>query len=82
MRPQPLVEIRLFYEQAAATGHFLYWGEGGKYRAQLLDYVTAFYTSQKEKTGIDGAFGLTPAQLGKKVEEWCRKVIYEGWRPS
>jgi hypothetical protein len=79
--PQPFVEIRLFYEQSAATCHYLYWTEGGKYRAALLDYVTSFYTSKREKTGTEAAFGLSPKQLGAKVEEFARKVV-DGWRPA
>ncbi len=81
LRPQPLNEIRLFYEQAASTCHFLYWGEGGKYRERLLDYVTHFYTGQKEKTDIQAAFGLSPAALGAKVEAFA-KAVMDGWRPK
>ncbi|MHC4549341.1 MAG: hypothetical protein ACYTEZ_11255 [Planctomycetota bacterium] len=81
MRPQPLVEIRLFYEQSAATCHFLYWGENGKYRQRLLDYVTHYYTSRKGKADIATAFGLEPEALGKKVEEFAQAVM-KGWRPQ
>lgn len=81
LRPQHLNEIRLFYEQAASTCHFLYWGEGGKYRERLLDYVTHFYTGQKEKTDIKAAFGLTPDELGAKVEKYA-KAVMDGWRPK
>jgi hypothetical protein len=81
LRPQPLVEIRLFYEQAASTCHFLYWGENGKYRQRLLDYVTHFYTGQKEKTDIGTAFGVSEEVLGRKVEEYA-KAVMDGWRPK
>ncbi|MHC4492046.1 MAG: hypothetical protein ACYTDU_10515 [Planctomycetota bacterium] len=81
LRPQRLVEIRLFYEQAASTCHFLYWGENGKYRERLLDYVTHFYTGQKEKTDIEAAFGLAAEALGKKVEAYA-KAVMDGWRPK
>jgi hypothetical protein len=77
-----LNEIRLFYEQAATTCHYLYWADKGKYREQLLDYVTSFYTSKPEKTAIQAAFGLTEEELGKKVEAWARAVIYDGWKPT
>ena len=82
IRPQPINQIRLFYEQSAATCHFLYWGEGGKYRDQLLDYVTVYYTGQEGKTGVESHFGLTPQELGEKVEAYAKAVIYEGWRPK
>jgi len=78
--PLPLVEIRLFYEQSAATCHYLYWADKGKYRKQLLDYVTSFYTARSAETGIEKAFGLTPQQLGARVEEWAREVV-DGWKP-
>jgi hypothetical protein len=80
LTPQPFVEIRLFYEQSAATCHYLYWAEEGKYRARLLDYVTSFYTCKLDKTGIETAFGLAPKDLGARVEEFARKVV-DGWRP-
>ena len=53
---------------------------GGKYRERLLDYVTAFYTSQKKQTDIQTAFGLAPEELGAKVEAFAQKVM-DGWRP-
>jgi hypothetical protein len=81
LHPQRLNEIRLFYEQAASTCHFLYWGENGKYRQNLLDYVTHFYTGRKEWTDVERAFGLTPEELGGKVEEFA-KAVMGGWRPK
>ena len=80
LRPQRLNEIRLFYEQAASTCHFLYWGENGKYRERLLDYVTHFYTGQKAWTDVERAFSLTPEELGGKVEAFA-KAVMNGWRP-
>jgi len=82
MRPMRTSEMRLFYEQAASTCHFLYWGEGGRYREKLLQYVTDFYTSKPERTGIETAFGMTPEALGAKVEAFARAVVYGGWRPA
>lgn len=78
--PQPYVEIRLFYEQSAATCHCLYWMEGGKYRTKLLDYVTAHYTDQRDRMPIQVAFGMSGAELGAKVEEFAAKVV-SGWKP-
>jgi hypothetical protein len=79
--PQPYVEIRLFYEQSAATCHCLYWADGGKYRAKLLDYVTAHYTDHRDKMPIATAFGMSGTELGAMVEEFSKKVV-EGWRPA
>lgn len=82
INPQPINQIRLFYEQSAATCHFLYWGEKGKYRDALLDYVTNYYTGKAAKTGIPEAFGLSAQELGKKVEDFCIAVIEKGARPD
>ncbi|MHC4939249.1 MAG: hypothetical protein ACYTHK_09800 [Planctomycetota bacterium] len=78
--PIPMNEMILFYKQAGATCSFLYFGEGGKYREKLLDYVTNYYTGQKEKTAIKAAFGMTEEELGKKIEAYAKKVV-GGWRP-
>ncbi len=80
--PQPFGEARLFYEQSAAACHYLYWAENGKYRQQLIDFMTAHYTAKREGTDIKTAFGLTPKDLGARIEEFARKVVDGAWRPS
>jgi hypothetical protein len=79
--PQPFAEARLFYEQSAAACHYLYWAENGKYRPQLIDFMTAHYTAKREGTDIKAAFGLTPKELGARIEEFAKKVIDGAWRP-
>ena len=74
--------IRLFYEQSAATCMYLYFAEGGKYRQQLLEYVTSFYTSRQTGTAIPAAFSMQNKELGGKVAKWCTDVIWNGWRPK
>ncbi|MGQ0612314.1 MAG: hypothetical protein ACT4PV_00990 [Planctomycetaceae bacterium] len=74
-------ETNCFYQQAGATCQFLYWGEEGAYRTRLLDFVTAYYTGDKDKTTIPAAFGLDPEELGKKVEAFAEAVA-KGWRPG
>ncbi len=74
-------ETNCFYQQAGATCQFLYWGEGGAYRKRLLDFVTAYYTGDKDKTSIPAAFGLEPEALGAKVEAFAEAVA-KGWRPG
>jgi hypothetical protein len=81
LRPVPLSKIVLFYQQSGATCHFLYWGENGKHRDKLLQYVTDFYTSKRERTNIESAFGMTPEELGKKVEAYAT-AVRDGWRPK
>ncbi|MHC4732464.1 MAG: hypothetical protein ACYS6Z_17995 [Planctomycetota bacterium] len=75
-----LTPARLFYEQATATVHFLYHGEKGRYRQQLLDFVTSYYTGKKDKLTIEAAFGMQPQELGQKVEAFAAQVA-AGWRP-
>ena len=83
IQPRPISSIRLFYEQSSATCMFLYWGEKGRYRDKLLDYVTAFYTTQKMgSTKLEEAFGLTQAELGKKVAAFATRVVEQGYRPD
>jgi hypothetical protein len=80
--PQPFGVGRLFYEQSSAACHYLYWAENGKYRERLLDFITAHYTGNREGTSIQNAFGLSPRELGVKIEEFAQKVIDGGWRPT
>jgi hypothetical protein len=75
-----LSPARLFYEQATATFHFLYHGENGRYRRQLLDFVTNYYTGKKRKLTVEAAFQLMPQVLGEKVEAFAASVA-GGWRP-
>ncbi|MCK6459283.1 MAG: hypothetical protein L6Q95_05240 [Planctomycetes bacterium] len=80
--PQPFAVGRLFYEQSAAACHYLYWAEDGKYRGNLIDFMTAHYTAKREGTDIKTAFGLTPKDLGARIEEFARKVTDGAWRPT
>jgi hypothetical protein len=80
--PQPFGEARLFYEQSAAACHYLYWAENGKYRQQLIDFMTAHYTAKREGTDIKTAFGISPKELGMRIEDFARKVVDGTWRPS
>jgi hypothetical protein len=76
-----ITRARLFYEQAAATVHFLYHGEGGAHRERLMEYVTSYYTGRSDKLAIEAAFGLSAAALGGKVREYAGRVA-AGWRPA
>ncbi len=80
LRPIPMSEMLLFYKQSGSACQFLYWGESGKYREKLKDYVTAYYTGDKKGTDLQTAFGMTPDELGTKVEVFAQKVV-DGWRP-
>ncbi len=72
---------RIFYEQAGATCHFLYHAEGGRFRKALLDYVIAQNAGDEPRLTIEAAFGMSGADLGRRVVEFAQGVA-KGWRPS
>jgi len=74
-------KTQLWYVQSAATCQYLYHAEDGKYRRALLDYVVHHYTGKAKLMPIQKAFGMSPEALGKRVEEFARKVR-AGWRPK
>jgi len=76
-----LSDSRAFYEQAAATCHYLFHAEKGAYRKRLLDYIVNFYTGERAKLSIPAAFGMSAEELGRRVEAFARKVE-QGWRPK
>jgi hypothetical protein len=73
LRQQLLPSSRLFYEQSAATCQYLFHAEDGKYRAQLLKYVDAYYDGKVADLDIARAFGVNPAVLGEQVQAFARK---------
>ncbi|MEE8106626.1 MAG: hypothetical protein V3T86_13910 [Planctomycetota bacterium] len=70
--PSKLSEFSIFYEQSAATCHFLYRGEGGRHRKALMDFVVRYYSGDPSTSDLKAAFGLTPEELGAKVELFCK----------
>ena len=76
-----LSERSVFYKQAAATCTFLYHGENGKYRKQLLAFVVNNYMGKTEMLTPKAAFGLTAQQLGDKVLAFAEQVA-NGWQPK
>lgn len=73
--PKVLVsQLQLYYLQAAATVHYLWSAEDGRYRQALLDLVGAWHANEHKSVEIGKAFGLDAADLGKRVHEWTREV--------
>ena len=70
-----------FYKQGAATVHYLYHSGDPKLRKALLDYVVNHYKGDDAGMDTQKAFGMSPAELGKQVEAFARKVA-GGWRPK
>ncbi len=62
-------KMHLFYAQSAIASHYLFEAENGAYREKLMGYVAA-YERGKTPT-IEQAFGMTPAELGKRIDAWC-----------
>ena len=73
-----LSDANLFYDQAAATVHFLYHGERGTYRDELLAYLKAYYTGDEAGLDVQEAFGLSPDELGERVRAFSREMLEEG----
>jgi hypothetical protein len=71
---------RIFYDQAAATCHYLFHAEGGKRRQALLDFVKAWYGGRGADLDPSKAFGMGGAELGERVLRFAGDVA-GGWRP-
>ncbi len=65
-----LSETNVFYAQSAALCHYLFEAEGGALRPKLLDFVRLRYTGRPPD--VKAHFGMTPAELGAKVEAWAQ----------
>ena len=65
----------MFYNQAAATCHYLYHASP-ELRAKLLEYVRAYYTGTvpRKKETIQEIIGMSPEELGKRVIAHARKM--------
>ena len=75
-----LSQMNLWYMQSAATCQYLYNAEKGKHRKALLAYLVNHYTRKRDKMSIAAAFGMTPAELGQRVQKFA-KAVAEGWEP-
>lgn len=71
----------LWYMQSAAVCHYLYHAENGKHRKALAKYIVDHYTRQRGFMDIKRAFGMTPEELGRRVEAYATKVA-KGWEPT
>lgn len=71
-------EARMFYDQAAATCHYLYHA-GAKERAALLEYVRLRYTGNlvPKTDTIQKVFGCSPDELGRRVVAYARSQAAE-----
>jgi len=74
-------EKSMFYKQSNATCAYLYHGEDGKYREALLQFVVDFYTGKEDRVTPQAAFGMSGAELGKRVHAFADEVA-KGWVPG
>lgn len=63
--------VNKFYAQSGAAAQFLFYGENGRYRKQLMDYAVAHYTGKAPAIG--DAFGISAEELGNKIAAWARE---------
>jgi len=77
MGEQKISVRRVFYEQAAATCHYLYHAEKGKYRRALLDCLRGHYTVDTKKFDIAALVGMTTNELGARVVAFARAPTRE-----
>jgi hypothetical protein len=68
--------VNLFYAQSAMLCRYLYDAEDGRYRQQLLDFVTAYYTGALDRLDFEQAFGVSAKELGPKVVEYSRQLVH------
>ena len=62
----------MFYNQAAATVHYLYHA-GPELRAAMLRYVAEHYKGKTTKDSIQKIFGMSATDLGKRVIEYAKQ---------
>ncbi len=78
-REYPLDDTLLFYCQAGATCHYLYQASP-ELRTAMLNYVRDHYTGKHKpgKHDIERVFGMSAAELGKRVVDYARSALKPG----
>ena len=66
---QGVSEMTLFDFQASALAQFLFFGEDGKFRQKLLDFVGAY--NRGEPVVLDTFFGLDAEALGQRASRFA-----------
>ena len=74
-------EYGVYLGQAGAAVRYLLHAEGGKHRPALLKAIAAHYTGDRKGVAPETAFGLKPAELGRKTLDFA-KAVAKGWRPG
>jgi hypothetical protein len=66
---------QLFYAQSSALCRYLFTADDGKLRRNLLDFVVAHYTGQRDKLDFAKAFGVDAAGLGPRIVDLARELV-------
>ncbi|MBN2490197.1 MAG: PQQ-binding-like beta-propeller repeat protein [Planctomycetes bacterium] len=72
---------QLFYVQAAAATQYLFHAAGGRHREQLLRCVGHYYKGHYGLVDVPRAFGVSPEELGRRIESFALEVR-KGWTPA
>ncbi|MAB79268.1 MAG: hypothetical protein CMJ89_07935 [Planctomycetes bacterium] len=68
-------QIQMFYAQSGALCNYLYNGDGGRHRRALINYVGAWYRSDRSRLDAKRSFGMSAKVLGKRTREYARETI-------
>ena len=66
-------QTNFFYAQGAAICHYLWAAEDGKYKGDLIAYLTQYYRTRKAHD-LEKLTGLEHKKLGEAIHAWCRSV--------
>jgi len=72
--------LRLFYVQSAAATQYLIYAENAKHRRRFFECLGHYYKGYL-LVDVKKAFGLTPEELGRRIESFARQVR-KGWMPK
>ena len=68
-------EISLYYSQAQAVCYYLFAADSGARRADLLEYLAAYYRGDETMLDVAGAFGASPDDLGARALAFARESL-------
>ena len=67
-------DLRLVYEQGAATVHWMIEAEGGRRRKALLHWMTDLHAGRARTGDAETRLGMPAEKAGEAIVEWCRSV--------
>lgn len=68
--------VQVFYRQAAAVCHWLYFADNGALRAKLVDFISDYYSGEPaDALRFKTRFGIDPDDLGGRIVAYARKKL-------